>query len=247
MTPLHHILTFIIPLLPQRFRHHIWRYLYIRGRRFWPDNCTAQRVEGHMYIKRGTPRPTEGAVADFVRKHTTIPIPVVLDNITIDNVTTLVLAELPGDPVEAVRAEYGMTDEQSRSLSRQISTLLAQLRAIPPPSDAVSGFNNTPVHCERISIGSRPYGPWPSVAEFHAFLLTFNVQAPPDVHGKVWSSINTSHSRTHRVCLTHNDLGPQNILVDEHYNITGIVDWEAAAWMPEYWYVSLQLRINLLN
>ncbi|KAI0765154.1 hypothetical protein C8Q74DRAFT_1032705 [Fomes fomentarius] len=47
--------------------------------------------------------------------------------------------------------------------------------------------------------------------------------------------IRRAHSRPHRLCLTHNDLAPQNILVGEDYNITGIVDWEAAAWMPEYW------------
>lgn len=239
MSLLHRILTLIIPLLPRRFRFNLWNYLYRRGRQFWPISSTAQRVEGHMYIKTGTlVRPTEGIVTDFVRKHTNIPVPTVIDNVTIGDVTTLVLSELPGESLLAVRHGAGVTDEQCRWLSQQISTLLAQLRAIPSPSKAVSGPDNTRVYCERISLGSKPYGPWPSVAEFHAFLLEFDVQAPPDVHEKVWNSINTAHSRTHRICLTHNDFAPQNILVDKDFNITGIVDWEAAAWMPEYWYVS---------
>ncbi|KAJ5587698.1 uncharacterized protein N7459_003463 [Penicillium hispanicum] len=26
-----------------------------------------------------------------------------------------------------------------------------------------------------------------------------------------------------------------NVMVDEHNNITGILDWESAGWYPEYW------------
>ncbi|OSC96696.1 hypothetical protein PYCCODRAFT_1481808 [Trametes coccinea BRFM310] len=44
-----------------------------------------------------------------------------------------------------------------------------------------------------------------------------------------------AHSRPHEIRLTHNDLSAHNILVDDDWNITGIVDWEACAWMPEYW------------
>ena len=58
------------------------------------------------------------------------------------------------------------------------------------------------------------------------------------VHNMIWEV----HSRDYRLCLTHNDLGPHNILVDDHWNITGIVDWESCAWMPEYWCVIDSLR-----
>ena len=50
--------------------------------------------------------------------------------------------------------------------------------------------------------------------------------------------VRRAHAGPHRICLTHNDLGPHNILVDDEWNITGIVDWEACAWMPEYWCVT---------
>ena len=190
-----------------------------------------------MYIKRNhVVRLTEGAVTEFVRKHTTIPVPMVIDTFTnAEGITTLVLSELPGDSLQASRDEYGITEEQSRWVSRQLSPMLAQLRAIPPPSAAVSGFNDTQIFCERIMLGSRPWGPWPSVAEFHTFLLRSDVQVPPDMYDEVWDKIKTVHSRNYRVCRTHNDFAPQNILVDKDYNVTGIVDWEASAWLPEYW------------
>ncbi|PFH45955.1 hypothetical protein AMATHDRAFT_70839 [Amanita thiersii Skay4041] len=43
------------------------------------------------------------------------------------------------------------------------------------------------------------------------------------------------HSRTHRICLSHNDLGQHNILVDSNNRLIGIIDWECAAWLPDYW------------
>ena len=63
----------------------------------------------------------------------------------------------------------------------------------------------------------------------------------------VHNVIREVHSREYRLCLTHNDLGPHNILVDEHWNITGIVDWESCAWMPEYWCVLFRTRSSVLG
>ncbi|KAL4078993.1 kinase-like domain-containing protein [Scleroderma citrinum] len=37
-----------------------------------------------------------------------------------------------------------------------------------------------------------------------------------------------------KVCLTHGDLLPQNILI-EGSTITGIIDWETAGYYPEFW------------
>lgn len=35
--------------------------------------------------------------------------------------------------------------------------------------------------------------------------------------------------------FTHGDIAPRNIMVDESLQITGIIDWEAAGWYPDYW------------
>jgi hypothetical protein len=43
------------------------------------------------------------------------------------------------------------------------------------------------------------------------------------------------HSTPHRFCLTHNDLSPTNILIDDDHRLTAIIDWECVAWLPEYW------------
>lgn len=33
----------------------------------------------------------------------------------------------------------------------------------------------------------------------------------------------------------HADLGPTNILVSKHGEVTGVLDWESAGFYPEYW------------
>ena len=35
--------------------------------------------------------------------------------------------------------------------------------------------------------------------------------------------------------FTHGDVAPRNIMVDEDYRITGVVDWALAGWYPNYW------------
>ncbi|QSS53212.1 hypothetical protein I7I53_00395 [Histoplasma capsulatum var. duboisii H88] len=35
--------------------------------------------------------------------------------------------------------------------------------------------------------------------------------------------------------FTHVDIAPRNIMVDENYQITGLVDWKYAGWYPDHW------------
>lgn len=56
-----------------------------------------------MYIKMSVLiRPTEGRVIEFVRKHTNVPVPVVIDNFAIDGATVLVLSRLPGESLSEI-------------------------------------------------------------------------------------------------------------------------------------------------
>ncbi|KAF4563674.1 hypothetical protein EYR40_003198 [Pleurotus pulmonarius] len=239
----HRALSVLCPLLPGRVRFRIWKLLCSRGSRSWEPDGQAQRVEGHMYIKLSTlVRPSEGQVTDFVRRNTNIPVPIVIDNVTVDGETALVLSELPGTTVREIHRDSGVSDEQAAKLSRQLARLLAGLRSLPPPASGVCGWGHGPVHCERICMDSKPRGPWSSVDEFHTWMVARSrIVAPPEKSDEVWSCIKAAHSRPHRICLTHNDLASQNILVDEQFNITGIIDWEAAAWMPEYWSVDISV------
>jgi aminoglycoside phosphotransferase len=46
--------------------------------------------------------------------------------------------------------------------------------------------------------------------------------------------VTSSHSQTHPLVFTHNDLFPRNIMVDGS-RVTGVIDWESAGWFPAHW------------
>ncbi|TRM59069.1 hypothetical protein BD626DRAFT_509645 [Schizophyllum amplum] len=48
----------------------------------------------------------------------------------------------------------------------------------------------------------------------------------------------------HAVVFTHGDLVRHNIFVCEDGHISGIIDWEAGAWMPDYWEFSVTAALN---
>jgi predicted unusual protein kinase regulating ubiquinone biosynthesis (AarF/ABC1/UbiB family) len=50
------------------------------------------------------------------------------------------------------------------------------------------------------------------------------------------------HAKTHRICFTHADLNPTNILVKDG-KLAGLIDWQFSGWYPEYWeYTQLEFR-----
>ncbi|KAL7278875.1 hypothetical protein ACG7TL_006706 [Trametes sanguinea] len=154
----------------------------------------------------------------FIGTRTSLPqIPVVVDNFMLEGKTWLVMSRLPGHCLADVYPE--ITPEIEQRLSSQLSHILAPLRAIPPPGPAVCGFDGGPIY------------------SFHRFLLerAGSLDVPEEEAERVHDAIKRAHSRPHEIRLTHNDLGAHNILVDDDWNITGIVDLEACAWMPEYW------------
>lgn len=151
------------------------------------------------------------------------------------------MERVPGSSVQSRRLDPTkpkITPEDKKKIIDQLSVFLSQLRAIPSPDDrAVCGFGGTPVHCERVGLFSPPRGPWPSIQDFHAYLIQAARLSPPaDVAVKVWDTIEEAHNQSHRICFTHGDLGAHNVLVNNDLNITAIIDWETASWMPEYWY-----------
>ena len=230
-------LAAVVCLLPVSLRVKLWKHALRPGRRRWELESAAQRIPGGMYIKMSTYRirPTEALVLRYVYKHTSIPVPIVIDNFTHDGMTYLVMSRLPGYNLGCLYQQ--ITPDVERLLSTQLSRILAPLRALIPPSGAICAFDGGPVYCGRIRLHVEPAGPWKSVTEFHENLLlrTGGLEFPEHIDAAEANGvIRRAHARKHRICLTHNDLGPHNILVDENWTITGIIDWEAAAWMPEY-------------
>ena len=113
-----------------------------------------------------------------------------------------------------------------------LKDILAQLRGLPPPSNMVSSLYGRPVYCARIPESRDPIGPFPNIGAFHEYLFTI-VHAHAD-HDGLRVLAQKSHTKPHRLYFTHGDLNRDNIIV-KNGRIAGIIDWQTAGWLPEYW------------
>ncbi|KAK0214391.1 hypothetical protein IW262DRAFT_1514503 [Armillaria fumosa] len=185
-----------------------------------------------LYAKDGYGVSVAEAIAtQFVSENTTIPVPQILDIVSSgpehsyipDSQSNFILSTaVPG-------TMFGRS-----GASVFVDTLRGwfdQLRALPPPSHAISSLNGTSFLSYRIRDGEL-VGPFASQEEFHAQYFCTPWE-PVDDHVRV--ALVKRQSTKYRICFTHGDITPTNILVDSKIRPVGLVDWECAAWMPEYW------------
>lgn len=62
----------------------------------------------------------------------------------------------------------------------------------------------------------------------------FNKYFTDPLRKDIAPTVAKSHSIPHEIYFTHGDLNMRNILAQDG-KTTGIVDWENAGWLPEYW------------
>jgi len=75
-------------------------------------------------------------------------------------------------------------------------------------------------------------GPFSSIPDLHRYLFrSFNAAelSEPEMQQAV-----SCLCKPRPLCFTHGDLLAWNVLVSDG-KLTGIVDWECAAWLPDYW------------
>ena len=125
-----------------------------------------------------------------------------------------------------------------------LSDWITQLRALPSPyGGRVCGFLGGPFQSYRIS---QDYvGPFDSVAEFHA--QPFCTVQPAQLRKAtphILQLIDERPKKEYKIHLTHGDILLHNILADSDFRPTGLVDWECAGWMPEYWELAASTRVQ---
>ncbi|EED83443.1 predicted protein [Postia placenta Mad-698-R] len=180
-----------------------------------------------LYLKQTTVQ--EALATEHVRLHTTIPVPRVLDIVPYYNRSLVLMTKVPGEEL-GKRAGH-ISDLSPRQLQVLQDTLRGwfdQLRALEPPDPhAVCGFGGNGVSSFRIT-NNGYVGPFASEKEFNKRLLKYNEATHTEIAAP-------SHSKSHRICFTHGDITPTNILLDEDMRPVALIDWECAGWMPEYW------------
>lgn len=178
-------------------------------------------------MKNG-PRVTknEANALNLIKKHTSIVAPRPID-MTVDEKQGrgyLLMTTVPGIPADKVF--YRLTYEERRQLMKDVGKCVAQYRHIPNKNnhllcDTMGG----PITDNRIEY---PCGPFNSKA---AFLNSLTEEIEEFREEPV---IRSLYEREHETCFTHSDLHLSNMLLING-RLSGIVDWEHAAFKPEYW------------
>jgi aminoglycoside phosphotransferase (APT) family kinase protein len=131
---------------------------------------------------------------------------------------------MPGDRVHDVlyRMSYAERDQLADDLSAVLDKMHRIRNKTPYRFANVSGG---PIF-DRRAAGPGGCGPYNSEADLNAHLAK-------GVEKYLRQAVPTAFSRTHESVFSHSDLFFSNVLVDRG-RLSAIVDWENAAFMPEY-------------
>jgi aminoglycoside phosphotransferase len=197
----------------------------------------AHKAEGSIYIKRGTSHQVHREVEamDFVRRHTSLPVPSVFEIHVDENDTSpsswFSISAIPGCPL--ADAWPSMIEEVQRATQTDLRDYLHELRAVPPPTPAYIGScNSGPAYDHRLNNGY-PCGPFASESDFSDFLVGPVARCP---RKELVNHYRRQLADDHGVAFTHADLCGEHVFVELTTGmITGFIDWEMAGWWPAYW------------
>jgi serine/threonine protein kinase len=221
--------------LPTSFRLSVYRLLVRIGRRLYgvPDIPRTQRLPFNLYAKFDARDLSEALTTMFIAANTTIPVPRILDVFPHTNDPKqqffVIMTRMPGtestDPFKQLDA---------KGLARFDSDLqdwLFQLRSLrPPPSVKVSNLLGGPF----IQYSLADYsllGPFEDTRALHQFILDRVLRRSKK---RILKLAPKSYRKPHRLCFSHGDLRPENILM-HNGRLSGLIAWETGGWFPEYW------------
>jgi aminoglycoside phosphotransferase len=133
---------------------------------------------------------------------------------------------VPGQPLDKIWND--MTTPQKTSIARQLRDILVKMRSVTPPF--IGACDGTEIRDSRVyNIYTAPV-----CSDEHAFneylISGLNAKVAPAIRKSLRARLRTDH----RIVLSHCDLAPRNIMVQDG-TIVGLLDWEDAGYYAEYW------------
>ncbi|KAJ7931018.1 hypothetical protein B0H13DRAFT_2651691 [Mycena leptocephala] len=227
--------------VPSSWRGRVYR-TFLRFLAHHIPSSNAYRLPG-CYVKL-CHSPDEALATEYVHIHTSVPVPKVLDIVPLPagcvhprRSWLMISTILAGTPLFVTGGGHrlkGASEHQVQRVCEYLRDCIAQLRNLQSPFDQrVCGFTGGSFRSLRIS--EDPVRPFTCVADFHAHE---SLTLPPSElvsNQHLAYLVSVRENKSYSIHLVHGDLLLHNILADSDLRPTGILDWECAAWMPEYW------------
>lgn len=176
----------------------------------------------------------EAEAMNYVRRHTSIPVPAILDTDFDESDREpgwILMERVPGRQLD--EAWPIMTEAARRQAISELRSHLSQLHQLRPSRFSwIGSCSGGPAYDHRLDNRST-CGPFASIDKFHDFLVEPIKKCPrPE-----WVAKYRNMLPDHRVIVfAHADISWENILLDPTTgSVTGIVDWEMAGFWPEWW------------
>lgn len=171
----------------------------------------------------------EACSLQFIRKRTSIPVPVVQLAFEARGITFIVMEKVEGESLDALLEKDSDDDALYESIAKELVGYMQQIQNIVPPSNPDGRL-----------FGSFPSGPYDNVyfdpppprrykyiEELSMYLVSMTATNP------VSPALLRVGQQVPAV-LAHGDLNPSNIIVKDG-RISGIIDWDAFGSYPPWW------------
>ncbi|KAL2217267.1 kinase-like domain-containing protein [Thermoascus aurantiacus ATCC 26904] len=167
-----------------------------------------------------------------------VPVPEIYGWRTDGGEVFLYLQLLRGQTLEQAWEAMGMEDRVR--VCQELRTCLSSLRRLEqdPVDPFVGNIGRSHLYDRTIPDHfTAEAGPFSSVTEFHDWFTFLCRRRMPDPYSIPVEPFRYQLPDNAAIKFTHGDLHRSNTIVtgSEPRHVVGIVDWEQAGWLPEYW------------
>lgn len=192
-----------------------------------PDRKVLLEQEGTV-LKIGGELSTSESEALKIASNAGLPVPAVHDVIKSNGQMRIRMSYVPGQTLDKLWPD--MTVDEKKDTAQQLRSILEKMRQVEPPPDYIGCCDGSGIRDTRARFTYD--GPvCKTETEFNEYLdSSLFKKIPPVLRNTMLQGLRTDH----RIFLTHGDLTPRNIVMQDG-KISGIIDWEESGWYPEYW------------